>query len=510
MALPTYDIVKTKLFSASIEAGIPVSYDCRFIYSGSYGSGSYSGSLIYLEANNLVVAGTGSTTNPCFSFHITSPNYVEYGTETSQSLAKIIDKYDGLEFGPYKLTTQIIVSNGNPSVQTCDLINCYFGELLTPIIWQGITYTSTGFSPTNRNLFRPIKGGITITSTTKSLPFTSPSVGTLGLVCQDSASGALVGLTNNHVVIRDAFYTNQRDLTGVVQNEFDVYDGQTFIGQYPIGTIPQYQENGFQTSPEFQPVSLGNSIGRIIRYVPLYESTSGQVNKVDGALIALKCTSSNGQTIINFTSSFQQEGLNYTSSMPFATTAEINNLFNTNPPLYSSGRTTGVKSGSCELRFAGFMNTPIEYKKQNQDTLVQMVDCIKFVKADGTWDPLTAGSNASVCPYPVWGGDSGSTLIANFGGTWKIIGLVFAGNGVRYNPNNGVLYEQPSTYGLACRIDDVASELSIKAWTGSIAPVVDFDTIEYITVSGSNDNKTLVCKDQTYWQVGLTKTHKPC
>jgi hypothetical protein len=505
MAFPLYNDVKDLVLSASIEAGVPVSYDCQLSYSGSYGSGSYSGSIIYSEADNLI-----SEANPCFSFHITSSNYIEYGTETSRSLAAVLDAYDGIEFGDYKLATQVVISNGNPSAQTCDLVNCYFGEALTPIIWQGVEYVSPGFSPTNRNIFRPLKGGITITSTTKSLPFSSPSVGTLGLICQDSASGALVGLTNNHVVIRDAFYTNQRDLTGVVQNEFDIYDGQTYIGQYPIGTIPQYQENGFQTSPEFQPVSLGNSIGRIIRYVPLYESASGQFNRVDGALIALKCTSSTGQTLIDFTSSFQQEGLNYTASMPFASTAEIDNLFNTNPALYSSGRTTGVKSGSCELRFAGFMNTPIVFKKQNQDTLVQMVDCIKFVKADGTWDPLTSGSNASVCPYPVWGGDSGSTLIANFGGTWKIIGLVFAGNGVRYNPNDGILFEQPSTYGLACRIDDVANELSIKAWTGSIAPVVDFTSIDYITVSGSNDIKTLECKSQTYWQVGLTKTHKPC
>lgn len=502
---PSYADVKDLLLSASLEAGIPVSYDYLLSYSGSYGSGSYSGSLIYLEADNLI-----SEVNPCFSFHITSSNYVEYGTETSQSLAKIMDQYDGIILGSYRLATQVVVSNGYPSLQTCDIVNCYFGELLTPIIWQGVTYTSPGFSPTNRNLFRPLKGGITITSTTKALPVSSPSVGTLGLICQDSASGALVGLTNNHVVIRDAFYTNQRDLTGVVQNEFDIYDGQTFIGQYPIGTIPQYQENGFQTSPEFQPVSLGNSIGRIIRYVPLYESSSGQLNRVDGALIALKCTSSTGQTLIDFTSSFQQEGLNYTASMPFATTSEIDNLISTNPELYSSGRTTGVKSGSCELRFAGFMNTTIEYKKQNQDTIVQMVDCIKFVKVDGAWDPLSSGTNASVCPYPVWGGDSGSTLIANFGGEWKIIGLIFAANGVRYNPNDGILYEQPSTFGLACRIDDVANELGIKAWEGGVVPVVDLDSIDYITVSGSNDIKTLECKSQTYWQVGLTKTHKPC
>jgi len=140
-------------------------------------------------------------------------------------------------------------------------------------------------------------------------------------------------------------------------------------------------------------------------------------------------------------------------------------------------------------------------------------DTIVFVKPENssTWAPTTPSlsptSSVGLCPYPVWGGDSGSVLIANFGGVWKIVGLVFAGNGQRY-PQSPV--EIPSTFGLACRIDHVANELGIKAWTGSIAPVVDHTTIDFITISGSNDTKILNCSGSTYWQVGLTKTHNVC
>jgi hypothetical protein len=64
--------------------------------------------------------------------------------------------------------------------------------------------------------------------------------------------------------------------------------------------------------------------------------------------------------------------------------------------------------------------------------------------------------------------------------------------------------------GFACRIDQVASQLGIKAWTGSAAPVVDESTIVYKTVSGSSSNSTLVCSGSTYWQVGLTEKHNIC
>jgi hypothetical protein len=62
------------------------------------------------------------------------------------------------------------------------------------------------------------------------------SVGTMGLICQDSASGALVGLTNNHVVIRDAYYTDQRTYTNP-QNEYNLDDSSNTVqGDYVYQT----------------------------------------------------------------------------------------------------------------------------------------------------------------------------------------------------------------------------------------------------------------------------------
>ena len=331
----------------------------------------------------------------------------------------------------------------------------------------------------------------------------------MGLVCQDSASGALVGLTNNHVVIRDAFYTSQRTYTNP-QNEYDLIDSSNTI-----------QGDFVYQTGEIQPTNPGGvyEIGRVLRYVPIYTSSSiaanpSLVNKVDAAMFSLYCTSSiGGLQVINFTSSFQQLGLTYTSSMPFASTAEIDSLINNNYELFSSGRTTGPKgspSTLCPLRIVGYASFPISFPLQGTQTLSYFTDVIAFVKPanSSSFTPTTPLTSTTICPYPIWGGDSGSTLIANIGGTWKIVGLVFAGNGAPYNPTLG--YQVASSIGYACRIDQVAEQLGIKAWTGSAAPVIDHDTIVYRTVSGSNSDKTLVCSGSTYWQVGLTEKHNIC
>jgi hypothetical protein len=203
--------------------------------------------------------------------------------------------------------------------------------------------------------------------------------------------------------------------------------------------------------------------------------------------------------------------------MPFASTVEIDNLINNNYEFYSSGRTTGPKGSPdtlCPLRMFRYTSFPISYPLQGVPTISYFTDVIAYIKPaeSSSYNPSTNASNVQVCPYPVWGGDSGSTLIANIGGVWKIIGLVFAGNGVPYNPTlpGNVVSQIASSIGYACRIDQVASQLGIKAWTGSIAPVVDENTIEYRTVSGSNSNKTLICSGSTYWQVGLTEKHNIC
>jgi hypothetical protein len=103
------------------------------------------------------------------------------------------------------------------------------------------------------------------------------------------------------------------------------------------------------------------------------------------------------------------------------------------------------------------------------------------------------------CPSPIASGDSGSALIANFSGTWKIIGLVFAGG------------TSASNYvGFANRIDNVASQLSIQSWDGTSKNYVDLASKTYKTIGGGSSNKTLSCSGSTYWQVGLTNLSSPC
>jgi hypothetical protein len=498
--------IKEIILSMSLDPNLPSGSSAGYGFEMEY-SGSETGSLpgaITIYDDYILSTGTAS-------LQIIIP-YSEYliRKDYSASLSQVALDYSNISLsGGGVINTQIVYAPGEILTNVCSG-TCYQGEFPWAFYPGGPTFAPGSYSGlTNRQTQRPLKGGISITSTSHSSPFSpAGSVGTMGLVCQDSVSGALVGLTNNHVVIRDAFYTDQRTYTNP-QNEFDLTDSSTTIeGDYV-----------YQTG-ESQPVAPGgaNEIGRVLRYVPIYTSASIVVdpsltNKVDGAIFSLYCTSSTGATIIDFTASFQQLGLNYTSSMPFASTAEINDLMNTNPELYSSGRTTGPKGSPdtlCPVRIWNFSSFPISYPLQGISTTSYFTDVIAFVKPENSssYAPSGSGTASNVCAYPVWGGDSGSTLIANIGGVRKIVGLVFAGNGVGYNPSLG--YQIASTVGYACRIDEVASQLGIKAWTGSAAPVIDHNTISYITISGSNDTKTLTCSGSTYWQVGLTSHHNIC
>jgi len=479
--------------------------------------GSVSGAVATYDEN---IYSTGVAT---LQLYIPSSSYLDSGSEVSSSIAAIVDDYtDFIWSGSDNLiSTQIVATAGGVNPLICNNINCYtadngywiYGPLPTPLTLNDFTPNSNfGVGLGNRQMRRPIVGGVSITSTSKI-----GSVGTMGLVCQDSASGALVGLTNNHVIIRDPFYTDQRTFVNP-QNEYDLLDANS-----TPDLVYQDGENAALLSP-----GTNREVGRVLRYVPLYTSASTIANptftnKVDGAIFSLYCTASDGGQILSFTSSishtgsFQQYGLAYSSSMPFATTAEINNLLNTNPVVYSSGRTSGAKgSNPCPLRITGFTNATIAYPLQGVNTPAYMQDLIAFVKPQdsASWSPGTPNTSANLCPFPAWYGDSGSTLIAEIGGVWKIIGLVFAGNSYPFNPViiNGTQINlfYASDQGYACRIDHVASELGIKAWTGSAAPVVDNNSITYVTVSGSNDDKILNCSGSAYWQVGLTTKHKFC
>ena len=105
---------------------------------------------------------------------------------------------------------------------------------------------------------------------------------------------------------------------------------------------------------------------------------------------------------------------------------------------------------------------------------------------------------SSVCPNPIFSGDSGSFLLADINGTIKIIGICYAGS----SNASGV-----SIIGYACRIDDVATQLGIEQYvdTATNAGVmVDPTTVEYRTIAGASDEKFILCENEEYWQVGFT------
>jgi hypothetical protein len=316
--------------------------------------------------------------------------------------------------------------------------------------------------PGNRATIRPLVGGISITSNNNS-----NNVGTLGFIAVDSTTQALVGVSNNHVVIGDAFYTSDRNLNGIIQNEL---------------SNGVYQNGESSETPE-------KYIGQVLRYVPLKLPSVGNppypTNQVDGALFSVT------SEVISNTESFKQFGLSYTNPMPFASTAEINSLLSINPSVYSSGRTSGAKGeGLCTLVISAVGSSSFVngYDLQNVKKPAYFTDLIEFTRTNPE------------CLDPIDSGDSGSALIANFGGPtdppdWKIIGLAFASSDI-------IAY--------ACRIDEVAAQLGIEAWDGTAKNYIDNSFIEYITVNGASSDKTLICNTIEYWQVGLTTDSNTC
>jgi len=343
-----------------------------------------------------------------------------------------------------------VVEIGKVELMSCSsttLNTCY--NWSTPFDYEGNIYGGNT-PPGNRGYIRPLKGGISITSQNQL-----GKVGTLGFIAVDNAKDALVGVTNNHVVIGNAFYTALRNVSPV--NEYqDVY--------YQPG------ESGFQGNPTYV-------VGEVVRYVPIQANA---YNQVDGALVTVDSSS-----IVN-NASVRQYGFTYAAAMPFATTSEIDLLLYSDPELYSSGRTSGAKTGSlCGL----------------STFILNQILPINGYNLDGTITPVTFSRvigftrTSAECPFPVVGGDSGSALVADFNGIYKIIGLVFAGS---------------TYYGYACRIDEVASQLNISAWDGTDKNFFNTGSRQFRTTPGGSYDKTIDCNDNIYWQVGTISNTNPC
>jgi hypothetical protein len=315
-------------------------------------------------------------------------------------------------------------------------------------------------SDIHRNLTRPVKGGISIgpfQPLDGSVLPNGASAGTLGGLVIDKDDGAISFLTNNHVLIADAFINSEK-------NPNIIFNHNT------------------KNRKVTQPGSLDNNlsannidfIGHIKRYYPI---SSQQTNLIDAALI------STDPRFVNINESFKILGIENAYPLPFATTEEIDNLLDNDITLYKSGRSTGFNSGDdppCRLSvFALNATLQINFPKQNNSVeTISFSDC--FIV---TYDDLRA--------FPAGPGDSGSFVIGNFNGVLKIVGLLFAGDSVFYQ------------WFAFNRIDKVAELLNIEAWKGDSWEFTDQKQWSYLIKEGLSSEITIVENDKKYWQIGV-------
>jgi len=309
--------------------------------------------------------------------------------------------------------------------------------------------------PSNRNKIRPLKGGISVTNFTDLSNF----VGTLGFLAVDNQTNSLVGVSNNHVLVYDSFFTTERSSTDIITSTFN-------------NRVTQPNEPGNST--------ISNSIGIVKRYRPISNEI---INYADVALTTVNSSD------IDFDTSYLIEGVTgWTQPLQFATSSEIDNLLTNQNNLFSAGRTTGSKGeGDMKLLTSSYPVTlNISFTKQSGIGTVQFGRCIQFIASASTT------LEGSICSFPINAGDSGSALVADFSGTRKIVGLVFAGGQI-----DGTTF-----FGYANRIDDVVNEIDISAWTGQSVNFSNTATTETYIVTGKSSLKTLDLSGKTFWQIG--------
>ena len=281
----------------------------------------------------------------------------------------------------------------------------------------------------NRATQQVIKGGLSMSTENNDC-----TVGTLGGIVNHPKSGCVVGLTNNHVSIGDAFYTAYRDVNGIKENEYD-----------PVNRSFQTGEGNWNSA---------TNLGVSLRYVPIHPVSSGIANQVDAALTSLDASR------FDQNESWLQEGLESilgTNPPPFASSIEIDNLVNTNPRVYSTGRTLGPKGlmPNCPVVITDIgVSFNIGYQLQKPGGLCPgnqyqemcfFNNIIKYAKplpSNPNNQNITIfdGTGTNGCWNPVYSGDSGSMLLADINGTIKIIGLVFAGSVGAYTTTNQPLF----------------------------------------------------------------------
>jgi hypothetical protein len=336
-------------------------------------------------------------------------------------------------------------------------------------------YSWQSTPPGNRDKIRPLQGGLSLSNLSQSSLYFS--TGTLGFIAVDNDTNSLVGVTNNHVIINDAFFASNRLDTFYTSAVTDVSGNVT---TQPNETLSR---------------SLLNRVGVVKKYQPIVPTTDG-FNLVDTACLALEQIDGDGNTVISESDSWKQYGISGMTSAPrFATTAEIDAaLQEPNRVFYGTGRTTGDKGeGITKLYCTSYgTSTSLTYERQGQDVTCYMNDSFEL-RAKGPDTP-----EGDWCQYPSHFGDSGSAVLTVINGEYVIIGLLFAGR--------AIIFTNVTVITVCCRIDHVAQALNISAWDGSLTNVSFSDTAnsETIIIEGKSDQKIITVNGKQYWQVGVT------
>ncbi len=327
--------------------------------------------------------------------------------------------------------------------------------------------------------------------------FKGIKIGTLGIFALDEQDGALVGLSNNHV-LTPGFVSANLQGASTINYKNDVVispaDDQIITGT-PVGW-------GYMTANERTVAAdVEYKLGEVKRSWALHRLN----NEIDAALCSITIDLSGDSTnyairsargrVSDTDNSYIPIGMDIDYNMEWATSTEIDALaIGGTSKLFKSGYKTGpvghpvsVSGKPCELYLSGAYFTSFVSSKQFKNI-------IQYKGRDGV-DPSA-------------GGDSGSPVCAEINGTWKLIGIHFAGGQDRRTGEH---------HGLACRIDKIASKLKISRWDGlntresapnnySIEPEP-----KYVVFDGWRNEPTIVIDGKTYYQVGKSSedvTHK--
>lgn len=347
----------------------------------------------------------------------------------------------------------------------------------------------------NRAKYRPLRSGISIGNNAGYISGVGigAQVGTLGTIVKDNIDNKLVGLTNLHVGAKHI------DGLGAVPFLLNWQGGSSDpnTANFPVRAYNSIYQTSvgdggsqfYNNPPDF--------IGTLKRWYPInyyFNSTqippSSNFNYIDACLINLR------DNILD-NDSWKPIGAPFSTSPPFATTAEIDSI-TPSTPIFRSGRTTGPLGygTSCSDVFVNSVSVTIEVGGYAAGGAASwgftFTDLLRFTTSSGFSVSL--------------GGDSGAVLYALFSGVWKIIGLNFASN----NPSTA----NPVTGNIAYanRIDRIASQLNISYWDGAGGWSATPNAYTDIVLDNDSTNWTAVSKvvgGKTYYQVGLINNPAP-